>query len=165
MSRIAPPKAVESSPISQRYESSGGADPPRSFRLTLTALPAASSFLITPPFAVEMLSVGIVIGVVIVGSSAMPKGPPPTALFAMTTPIAPASCAFLVFVLNVQTPRSTSAILPATAAAFVSAAQPVVAVPTRARTAFSVVPAPVTGGPKAAAPAAQIRAIDAGELI
>src|SRR5687768_11815338 len=61
--------------------------------------------------------------------------------------------------------------LPAIAAAFVSGLQasvvngPAAFASSSASTAFPVIPAPVTGGPKAAVPAAQIRAIDAGELI
>ena len=89
MSRIAPPNAVESSPMSQRTEFS---EPAGGFclRVTLTVF-EPSAPLIVAPLAVEMLSVEIVIGVVIVASSPMPKGAPPGALFPMTTAIAPAS--------------------------------------------------------------------------
>ena len=51
-------------------------------------------------------------------------GRPVAALFAMMTAMAPAFCAFSTFVENSQMPRLMSAILPATAAAFVSAVQP-----------------------------------------
>jgi hypothetical protein len=62
----------------------------------------------------------------IVGWSAVPSDPiavgSPATLLTTRTPTAPAVCAFLIFVENVQTPRSISAILPLTA--FVIAVQP-----------------------------------------
>ena len=108
------------------------------------------------------------IGVVIVGSSAMFWSA--LALLPTTTPIAPASWAFLVFVLNEQIPRSTSAILPAIAAAFTNGVQPLEvdgsAAPSSASTMSAVFGVTeVTAGPNWATPAGQIRAIDAGELI
>ncbi len=71
------------------------------------------------------------------------------------TAIAPALCALKAFVWNVQVPRSTSAILPATAAAFVNAVHPsVVAGPepfaiVLAGTTVPVTPVLLMGVPKA----------------
>ena len=83
--------------------------------------------------------------------------------------MAPAFWAFLTLTVNPQTPRSTSAILPATAAAFVSGVQPFVvdvsgATPSIERRTTSPVDArsPSAAGPKAAPPAAQVRAIAPG---
>ena len=67
-------------------------------------------------------------GIVIVGSSPDMPGAPVVTLLKITTPIAPAFCAFLTFSTNRQTPRSMAAILPATAAALVNAVQPSVLV-------------------------------------
>lgn len=53
----------------------------------------------------------------------------PAALLAMITPMAPAFCAFFDLMMKVQVPRSMSAILPATAAALVTASQPSVVDP------------------------------------
>src|ERR1051325_8611282 len=88
----------------------------------------------------------------------------------MITPTAPAFVAFLALTAKPQVPRSTRAILPATAAAFVKAVQPsVVAGPA----AFAASCALITGavtltlwmvGPKAAVPNWYAPAIEAGEM-
>ncbi len=119
------------------------------------------------PFGSEMQSDGMVI----VGSTpAMPHGAVPV-LLTTTTPTAPAFWAFLTFTANPQTPRSMSAMLPAICAAFVNGGrQPFVVdvsgagggpgkvpTPSSASTTLSVSPANVSGGPKAAPPAAQTR--------
>ena len=58
-------------------------------------------------------------GIVIVGSvPPSPVGGPPATLSTTITAFAPASWAFLTLTANPQTPRSTSAMLPATASAF-----------------------------------------------
>src|SRR6266446_6860518 len=64
-------------------------------------------------------------GIVIVGSNPpRPAGGLPATLSTMTTPIAPAACAFFAFAVNAQVPRSMSAIFPAIAAALVKVVQP-----------------------------------------
>jgi hypothetical protein len=100
MSRIAPPNAVESSPMSQRYELSVA---PGASRRSVALTPAASSALITLPFETPMDADGIVM----VGSApAMRMTPsPPSEWFAMITPIAPLSCAFFTFTAKPQVPR------------------------------------------------------------
>src|SRR5919112_2740009 len=88
----------------------------------------------------------------------------------MMTPIAPASVALRALTANPHVPRSTSAILPATAPALVSAEQPsVVAVPASlagsiaATTAADTFGDP-TRGPKAAGPNCNEAAMAAGAL-
>src|SRR5918994_179959 len=62
-------------------------------------------------------------GIVIVGSvPPMAPGSPGT-LFTTITPTAPAFCAFLTLTVKPHVPRSTTAMLPATSAAFVSGLQ------------------------------------------
>ncbi len=104
-------------------------------------------------------------GIVIVGSApAMPNTPPPP-LFAITPPIAPATCMFLTLIVNAQVPRSASPTLPvmepagrASQASLVDAPAP-----SFASTRSPVVPATVSGAPKAAAPAAHSPGV--GELM
>src|SRR5262245_36203770 len=102
-----------------------------------------------------MQSDGIVMG----PAPAIPHGT--SAVFAMTTAVAPAACAFWTFSAKAQTPRSISATLPLIAAAFVNGGvHPFVVegspapTPSSARTRFPVTPVWVSGGPNAAAPAA-----------
>src|SRR5262249_29886410 len=74
-----------------------------------------STVLRMPPSSSDKITVGIVM----VGSvPPILGGGEPGELFTRTTPIAPASWAFFTFAVNVQVPRSTIAILPATAAAW-----------------------------------------------
>src|ERR1700681_1759246 len=81
------------------------------------------AFILLPSTRVTR-SEGMVIAVTIVGSSPRPAGGEPGWLSTMTTPIAPAFWQFSVLVLKVQVPRLTTQILPAIAAALVSAQQP-----------------------------------------
>src|SRR5687768_14972316 len=163
ISRIAPPKAVESSPISQRMESS---EPAGGFclRVTLTVLLAASSPLMALP-----LDSAISRDEIVIVGSAPPMFWTASTLFATTTAMAPAFWAFFTLTAKPQTPRSTSEILPAVAAAFTNGVQPFEvdgsAAPSSARTTSPVIPGPITGGPNVAVPAGQVWAIDAGELI
>src|SRR3954470_1072462 len=114
--------------------------------------------LIEPPSTSVVITVGMVIGVTIVASSAIPGGGEPGALLTMITPIAPAFWQFSVLVLKLQVPRLTTQILPATAAALVRAQQPSLgsapqaagAVASTATTAFAV--CPLGTGPNAALP-------------
>ena len=79
-------------------------------------VPAAISALSVSPSATFTENVPIVIGVVIAGSSAMFGGIvgfPELATLPMITATAPAFCAFRVFSLKPQPPRSTNTILPA----------------------------------------------------
>ena len=59
-----------------------------------------------------------------VGSAPPIEPQVPVDELAMTTPMAPAFCAFFTFTAKPQVPRSMMAILPATAAALVMAEQP-----------------------------------------
>ena len=90
MSRIAPPNAVESSPISQRYESWPVAGSAVRRIVDVHRLAAGEVALMRFPFGSEMQADGIVI----VGSApAIPHGAVPV-LFATMTPTAPAFWAF-----------------------------------------------------------------------
>src|ERR1700742_5013680 len=98
-------------------------------------------------------------GMVTVGSAPpKPAGGSPATLSAITTAIAPAACAFRAFTVNPQVPRSTNAILPATAEAFVIAVQPsVVEGPAAfaasvANTKAPLKPGEVSAGPNVARP-------------
>ena len=96
-------------------------------------------------------------GIVIVGSSPPIATGVPDTLFIMTTPIAPASCAFFTFSTNVPEPgaaagepRLINAIFPLIAAAFVNAFTPKVGSlePSFTNTIFAVIGVE-TGVPKA----------------
>ena len=63
-------------------------------------------------------------GMVMVGSAPPIEPQVPALEFAITTPTAPAFCAFFTFTAKPQVPRSMMAILPATAAVLVMAEQP-----------------------------------------
>src|SRR5436190_850018 len=95
-------------------------------------------------------------GIVIVGSlPERPNGSPAT-LLAITTAIAPATFAFFDFWTKVQPPRSTTAILPATAAVLPASygLQPGPISPACVTIVAGrpVIPVPVSGGPYAAVP-------------
>src|SRR5258708_6287237 len=64
------------------------------------------------------------LGIVIVESEPSNGPNPPGILLAMIAAIAPASCAFLIFVVNAQVPRSISAIRPVMAPPLVIVVQP-----------------------------------------
>src|SRR6185295_3174815 len=80
-----------------------------SCRVTFT--PPPSCALIALPSACEMPMHGIVID----GSLPPMPGRPAATLFTTIMPIAPAACACCALTTNVQSPRSTSTMLPATA--------------------------------------------------
>src|SRR5450631_943642 len=114
-----------------------------------------AAFKVTPS-AWVIDTVGTVMGVTIVASSPKPGGGEPATLLAMITATAPAFCAFRAFVLKEQVPRSTSAILPFTAAALRAENTPQArprfpAVSTTWATS-AVTPGLLTLGPKAAVP-------------
>src|SRR6185295_707469 len=128
-------------------------------RVALTGGVAMMVFLIELPSTMVTSSVGMVIGVTIAGSSAMPGGGEPGALLTMITPMAPAFMQFSVLVLKLHVPRLATQILPEMAAALVRAQQASLgsapqgvagAVGSTAMTASAV--CPVGAGPKAAAP-------------
>src|SRR5438067_277754 len=87
--------------------------------LTVTGVPAASFWWKVFPSAWVTISEGMVMV-----ASVPPMPPSPGALLAMTTPMAPATWAVFTFEAKVQVPRSMRAILPLTAAPFVSAEHP-----------------------------------------
>src|SRR4029453_9307207 len=94
-------------------------------------------------------------GIVIVGSAPLsPGGGAPATLSEMITAFAPASCAIFPFTANVQTPRSSSTILPASL--LTSGVHPLVvdgsATPSSPATTSPVVPAAVSCAPKEAVP-------------
>ena len=163
MSRIAPPKAVASSPISQRYE------PwlPVRARIVTFTVPAARSFLNAAPWP----SVIITDGIWIEGSTpGMIVGPPNT-LLAIITPVAPTFSMLATFTVKAHRPRSTSAMLPATVPAFVNAVHPVlgrrIARPGAVGTSTTLPVSPDVGnsGPNSAPAVGQSPAIAGGLLI
>ncbi len=88
-------------------------------------------------------------------------------LSATITPVAPASCAFFTLTVKLQFPRSTRAILPVTAGAFVSALQAVVVDPAESAAAVAAMTCPETeraeiAGPKLAVPIVYAPAAAAG---
>src|SRR5918996_1793238 len=130
--------------------------------------------LIVLPSASDTITDGMVID----GSvPPMAIGSPAT-LLAMMTATAPAFCAFFTFTVNVHAgaggggpPRSITAILPATSAAFVSGLQPSVVdgpsalAGSSATTTAPETPVAVTGGPNAALVAPYVPAADDGGAI
>ena len=151
MSRIAPPNAVESSPMSHLYEASRV--PALSLIVTFTGLPSASWPFIRLPWSSVVFTDGIVI---VASTPDIVVGGCPTRTFAMTAPIAPAFWAFLTLIVKLHVPRLISAIFPASAAPFVIASQPSLtsgAMPSIAMTTSAVVPVPVSAGPNCAPPA------------
>src|SRR5688500_1145467 len=86
--------------------------------VTVTGPPDSAAF-IEAPSACEIDSVPIVIEPVV----PVMFGGVPATLLATITAIAPAFCAFCTAVVKLQLERSTSAIRPASAAAFVGAVQ------------------------------------------
>ncbi len=114
-----------------------------------TVTPSASDALRRFPSESATRTAGIVTAPATAGSAtAIPRTP--SSLFAMTTPIAPASCARFTFPSNEQSPRSMRAIFPASSAPFVTVLQ------TRAGSAAAsgpIVPFAAGGFPKTAVPA------------
>src|SRR6266516_1391137 len=106
--------------------------------------PPAIAVLSDVPSAWRMAMVGMVI----VGSEP-PGEKDPVVLLTRMQPMAPAFCTFLTLATNVQTPRSTTAILPASAAPFVIRSQPslVGATLSTTTTACAVSPPSVSAGP------------------
>ena len=130
----------------------------------LTGTPRASSALIAAPSA----RVTETTGIVSVGSSP-PIAMPPRTLLTISTPAAAASWALRTLTTKRQSPRSITAILPATAAALVNAVQPSVVVgPSVVAASRASTRSPVRSndvGPKAAMPASLTPASAAGALI
>src|SRR5688572_15719886 len=148
MSRIAPPKAGSSSPESHRYEF------PVGVRACIVALTPGSAALIVAPAVWEIITDGIVMD----GSTPGITVGPPRMLFAMRTPLAPIASAFATLTVNAQTPRSTSAMLPATASPLRKRVHPsdVAPRPSSTSTTSSVIAGVVFRlGPKSAGAAAQ----------
>ena len=104
----------------------------------------ANCALIALPLACVIETVGIVI---VLSEPLMPGGVEFETLSTMTTPIAPAFCAFFVFETKVQLPRSIRAILPVSE--LPKAEQPSTGLDCAT---FAVVPAADNAGPKSAVP-------------
>ncbi len=106
------------------------------------ALTPGSWPLIVTPSLNEIITAGMVMFGWVLSGPIRTRFGSPTTLLTMIAAMAPAACAVAALVWKVQVPRSTRAMLPATAAALVKAEQPWLATPVPAATStmFAVCP-------------------------